>query len=299
MFEDSPIARAPLFASLLAHTLEALPEDKRALILSYYERESPAFFAEAEQELERILRVDGRTLEACLCDLDAFNSLTEETENDAWYDQRAAFVSMHLDFLLLGFSRRRLDKIVEHLSPSTRSGTLPASASICDVGSGCGRQVTLLLRDNPGWRATLIDRSRAAKDYAEQILHQQGMTDRTAVVTGDLLSLPAEDASFDIVIAAEVLEHTSDAKRAASELVRVLRVGGLLSISLPIDLSIGMHPVVFKDQEDIMELFSQFPLRIQKQEMVRPVQGLDAICDVFPGFEGCFHATFQKVEAES
>lgn len=284
--------RYPLFAQLLSHALAATEEGKRSLILAHYQREPPAFFEEAEREIERIVRIEGRPLEACLRDLDAFNSLSEETENDAWYDQPAAFDSMHLDFLLLGFSRRRLDKLVEHLS---LSDALTEDATICDVGSGCGRLVGLLLDRHSRWRATLVDRSQAARGYAERYLSLRGMSDRTAVVTGDLLALPVADASFDAVIAAEVLEHTTDGEKAASELVRTLKVGGILAISLPIDLSIGMHPTVFKSEEDVLTLFSRFPLRVEKREMVRAVPGLDAICDVFPGFQGCLHATFARV----
>jgi 2-polyprenyl-3-methyl-5-hydroxy-6-metoxy-1,4-benzoquinol methylase len=285
-------ARHPLFARLLSFSTEGLAEARREGIFTHYRAEPPAFFDEVERELRVILDVEGRSLEECLVDLEVFNSLSEETENDAWYARRAAFVSMHLDFLLLGFSRRRLEKLVEQVAlPASR---FPA-ASICDIGSGCGRLAALLLERHPDWQATLVDRSEAAAAYAGRYMQLRGMASRAEAVTGDLLTVPAPDASFDVVIAAEVLEHTTDAQRAASELVRCLRVGGTLCISIPVDLAIGMHPVVFQTERDIAALFEQFPLRTRASEMVRPVPGLDAICDVFPGFQGCLHATFERV----
>ncbi len=52
-------------------------------------------------------------------------------------------------------------------------------------------------------------------------------------VRGDARRLPFADASFDRVIAAEVLEHIVDDVGAMSELVRVLRPGGTLAVTVP------------------------------------------------------------------
>jgi SAM-dependent methyltransferase len=54
----------------------------------------------------------------------------------------------------------------------------------------------------------------------------------TAVV-GDALSLPFPPASFDRIIAAEVLEHIPDDRGAIAELARVLRPGGSLAVTVP------------------------------------------------------------------
>src|SRR3954465_11658659 len=50
---------------------------------------------------------------------------------------------------------------------------------------------------------------------------------------GDLLALPFADASFDRVIASEVLEHIPDDETAMAELTRVLRPGGLAAVTVP------------------------------------------------------------------
>jgi len=52
-------------------------------------------------------------------------------------------------------------------------------------------------------------------------------------VNGDALVLPFPDATFDRVIASEVLEHLWADERAISELVRVLRPGGRLAVTVP------------------------------------------------------------------
>lgn len=53
------------------------------------------------------------------------------------------------------------------------------------------------------------------------------------VKEGDALSLPFADGEFDRVVAAEVLEHIPADIQAIHELVRVLRPGGTLAVSVP------------------------------------------------------------------
>jgi SAM-dependent methyltransferase len=56
---------------------------------------------------------------------------------------------------------------------------------------------------------------------------------RAGVVRGDGLRLPFADASFDRVIASEVLEHIADDIGALRELARVLRPGGTMAVTVP------------------------------------------------------------------
>jgi SAM-dependent methyltransferase len=53
------------------------------------------------------------------------------------------------------------------------------------------------------------------------------------VKEGDALALPFADGEFDRVVAAEVLEHIPADIQAIQELVRVLRPGGTLAVSVP------------------------------------------------------------------
>jgi SAM-dependent methyltransferase len=53
------------------------------------------------------------------------------------------------------------------------------------------------------------------------------------VVNGDALHLPFPDDTFDRVIASEVLEHIWDDSGAIAELVRVLRPGGRMAVTVP------------------------------------------------------------------
>lgn len=53
------------------------------------------------------------------------------------------------------------------------------------------------------------------------------------VKEGDALALPFADGEFDRVVAAEILEHIPADIQAINELVRVLRPGGTLAVSVP------------------------------------------------------------------
>jgi SAM-dependent methyltransferase len=56
---------------------------------------------------------------------------------------------------------------------------------------------------------------------------------RVGAVQGDALHLPFADATFDRVIASEVLEHIPDDVAAIHELARVLRPGGSMAVTVP------------------------------------------------------------------
>lgn len=57
--------------------------------------------------------------------------------------------------------------------------------------------------------------------------------DRVGAARGDALALPFADATFDRIIASEVLEHIPDDEQAMAELARVLRPGGTMAVTVP------------------------------------------------------------------
>ena len=190
--------------------------------------------------------------------------------------------------MLLGFSRRRLELIVAQLGEPRGE-----PQAILDVGSGSGRLAGLLLADHPQWHATLADHSAEALRFARAYIECRGWAGRARCVRGSLGALPFAAQAFDVVIAAEVLEHASDPQASVADLLRVLKPGGRLVISLPINLGIAMHPTVFETAQDILNFFGRPPLALLLSERVAPDSALDAISDVFPGFEGCLNLVLE------
>ncbi len=67
--------------------------------------------------------------------------------------------------------------------------------------------------------------------YASEHIGVDPVANPVAELQGPIEALPVEDASFDVVLCAQVLEHVDDPARAARELARVLRPGGRLLLS--------------------------------------------------------------------
>ncbi len=60
-----------------------------------------------------------------------------------------------------------------------------------------------------------------------------GAAASAGVLRGDVFALPFCDTSFDRVVCSEVMEHVHDYRAAIRELVRVLRPGGRIGITIP------------------------------------------------------------------
>lgn len=108
---------------------------------------------------------------------------------------------------------------------------------VLDLGCGEGRHTFEAYRRG----AEVVALDLNAKDLATtaswcaamELAGEVPVTASATTVLGDLLSLPFPDASFDRVIASEVLEHIPDDVTAIAELTRVLKPGGLAAVTVP------------------------------------------------------------------
>lgn len=117
-----------------------------------------------------------------------------------------------------------------------RLGIGPAS-KVIDVGCGAGRHAFEAYRR--GADVIAFDRDEAELQSVDAILKamaESGEAPAAAsaeAVVGDALKLPYPDQTFDCVIASEILEHITQDDAAIAELIRVLKVGGTLAVSVP------------------------------------------------------------------
>ena len=104
-----------------------------------------------------------------------------------------------------------------------------------DVGCGEGRH-SLAAYLNPGVDVVGVDLSLKDLRTAHSRITDMETFDPEGTVTfmqGDATKLPFPDASFDRVICSEVLEHIPNYLSVIEELVRVLKPGGRLCVSVP------------------------------------------------------------------
>ena len=106
-----------------------------------------------------------------------------------------------------------------------------AAVRVLDLGCGQGRHAFEAVRR--GAAVVAVDKEPAHCKDTAGVLAALGGPGPGWAVAADGLSLPFPDASFDRVIAAEVLEHVVDDRRAIAELARVVRPGGRLAVTVP------------------------------------------------------------------
>lgn len=108
---------------------------------------------------------------------------------------------------------------------------------VIDVGCGAGRHSFEAYRRGANVIAFDQDAAELADvDTLLQAMGQAGEAPASAkaqVVVGDALALPYPDGTFDCVIASEILEHIPDDDTAIAELIRVLKPGGKLAVTVP------------------------------------------------------------------
>jgi ubiquinone/menaquinone biosynthesis C-methylase UbiE len=110
-------------------------------------------------------------------------------------------------------------------------------SKVIDVGCGAGRHSFEAYRRG----ADVVAFDQNASDISDVNTMFRGMADagevpasaRAEAVLGDARALPYPDRTFDCVIASEILEHVPADEAVIGELIRVLKVGGTLAITVP------------------------------------------------------------------
>lgn len=106
-------------------------------------------------------------------------------------------------------------------------GQPAAPLRVADIGCGAGTQSRLWA--GKGHRVFGADINQDLIALARQRAEQAGLAVQFSVASATCL--PWEDASMDLCIAPELLEHVADWQSCLAEMVRVLRPGGALFIS--------------------------------------------------------------------
>src|SRR4051812_8914731 len=104
---------------------------------------------------------------------------------------------------------------------AAQAASTPAGARVLDVGAGIGQ-----------YRSLFAHCEYHAHDFAMERDTRGRYTPLD--YESDITAIPVPDASYDVVLCTEVLEHVPDPVAAIREMSRVLRPGGRLLLSAPL-----------------------------------------------------------------
>ena len=102
-----------------------------------------------------------------------------------------------------------------------------AIGRVLDVGCGTGSLTSALAEFAPGAEIVGIDHSQAYVDHARATVPAAV---RLTFEQGDAAALPYADGVFDAALSLLVLNFVPDAEKAASEMARVTKPGGVVAL---------------------------------------------------------------------
>ena len=139
--------------------------------------------------------------------------------------ETARYTHGHSAAVLSAHSRRGAADSAAYLLAHLRAGM-----DLLDVGCGpASITADLAERVAPG-RVVALDAAAGALEAARATLRERRLSEQVEVTSGDVMALPFEDATFDVVHAHQVLQHLADPVGALTEMRRLTRPGGIVAV---------------------------------------------------------------------
>lgn len=132
-------------------------------------------------------------------------------------------------------------------------GRSDASLDVADIGCGAGTQSTIWAGD--GHRVHGIDINQSLIEIAKQRAAERDL--QISYVLGTAERLPWDDASMDVCLVPELLEHVKDWSGCLAELSRILRPAGVLYLSTN-------NVLCPRQQEFDLPIYSWYPARLKR-----------------------------------
>lgn len=107
---------------------------------------------------------------------------------------------------------------------------------VIDIGCGEGRHSWYVCSKDhcTVYGMDMDEKSLQKARYVFHMMHADNIVkSHWHLLRGDSQFLPFPDGTFDKIVCSEVLEHVIDDEKCVQELVRVLKDGGLIAVSVP------------------------------------------------------------------
>lgn len=123
-------------------------------------------------------------------------------------------------------SRRTIQRMAE------RSAFVGKKARVIDLGGGFSGSARYLAK-NYGWEVVVLNLSEAENRRARKMNKEQGLDHLIEVVDGSFDTIPYPDQSFDLVWSQDAILHSDNREKVIDESYRVLKPGGEMIFTDP------------------------------------------------------------------
>lgn len=137
---------------------------------------------------------------------------------------------------------------------------------------------TLLSRYNGGLLLDMGSYSSTIGDIAFELSKNLKLDDLVAVDAIDWVpeKLSEEDETYDYIVMGQLLEHMNDPVGTVKEAVRVLKIGGVLALSVPLneteagEVDKDFHVWSFSEQDivDLLKPYGRYEIEILRSEHI-------------------------------
>jgi sarcosine/dimethylglycine N-methyltransferase len=159
-------------------------------------------------------------------------SYYDSGEADAFYKSVWGGEDIHIGLYksetetIAAASRRTVETMADRLT------NVDAGTRILDLGAGYGGSGRYLA-DRFGCHVTCLNLSETQNARNTELTEEAGLADLVRVVYGDFENVPDPDGSYDVVWSQDAILHSGNRTRVLDEIRRVLKPGGQLVFTDP------------------------------------------------------------------
>jgi 2-polyprenyl-3-methyl-5-hydroxy-6-metoxy-1,4-benzoquinol methylase len=163
------------------------------------------------------------------------------------------FVDYYAKQSLTDASIQRMRGIYDCINRNLTQRGVMQKLNVADIGCGTGLMSIMWAQD--GHNVHGLDVNEVLIDIARQRAKDENLNIEFSL--GSATSLPWEDASMDVCIAPELLEHVEEWKLCINEFVRILKPNGVLYVSTA-------NKLCPKQEEFNLPFYSWYPAPIKR-----------------------------------
>lgn len=190
----------------------------------------------------------------------------DSSDADSFYEAVWGGEDIHIGLYQSGLSIAEASRRTVRAMCSQLQGLGPRGR-VLDLGAGYGGSARYLAREI-GCRVTCLNLSEVQNERNRTLCREQGLAERVEVLHGSFEAIPGADARFDVVWSQDAFLHGADRVRVLEEIQRVLKPGGELIFTDPMQAD-DCPPGVLQPVYDRLELASLASPRFYRRELRR------------------------------